>query len=186
MIIAQEKEKTNVAEYVLYMWQIEDVIRSHRFDINAIEEVVIGQFDVTVQVKLEMKKWYLDLISSMKEEGIEKTGHLKRVTHYVHELSTLHQKLLMVIQDPEYQDLHLHTKGNIDALIKKSKGSVTGDVEACLTGLYGLLVLKLKKSTIHEDTQQAMKTFINLLAYLSRKYQLEREGKLHLSNERNN
>jgi hypothetical protein len=186
MIIAREKERSNVAEYVLYMWQIEDVIRSHKFDINAIEQTVIAQFEVSVAVKLEMKEWYTELIAAMKAEGIEKTGHLKRVTHYVSELSALHHKLLMVLQDPTYMELHKHTRGNIDALIKKSKGSVKGEVEACLTGLYGLLVLKLKKEPIHEETNEAMKTFIQLLAYLSQQYQLEREGKLNLSGERNN
>ena len=38
MIIAQQKLKENIAEYVLYMYQIEDVVRAYHFDLEAIIE----------------------------------------------------------------------------------------------------------------------------------------------------
>lgn len=38
MIVAREKRKKNVAEYVLYMWQVEDTIRAFNFNINTLEE----------------------------------------------------------------------------------------------------------------------------------------------------
>ncbi|MDE7144362.1 MAG: DUF4924 family protein, partial [Muribaculaceae bacterium] len=34
MIIASEKRKNNIAEYLLYMWQIEDIIRANNLDID--------------------------------------------------------------------------------------------------------------------------------------------------------
>ena len=36
MIIASKKRKENIAEYILYMWQIEDMIRANDFDISKI------------------------------------------------------------------------------------------------------------------------------------------------------
>ena len=33
MIIASQKKKENIAEYLLYMWQIEDIIRAYGLDI---------------------------------------------------------------------------------------------------------------------------------------------------------
>ena len=35
MIIAKQKRRENIAEYVLYMWQLEDLIRAYNFDIDA-------------------------------------------------------------------------------------------------------------------------------------------------------
>ena len=35
MIIAQQKLKENIAEYILYMYQIEDVVRAYHFDLEA-------------------------------------------------------------------------------------------------------------------------------------------------------
>lgn len=38
MIIASQKRKENIAEYLLYMWQIEDIIRAYKLDIDTIDE----------------------------------------------------------------------------------------------------------------------------------------------------
>lgn len=36
MIIARQKRKENIAEYLLYMWQVEDLIRANKFDMDSI------------------------------------------------------------------------------------------------------------------------------------------------------
>ena len=41
MYIASAKRKENIAEYLLYMWQIEDIIRAYGLDIEKIKESVI-------------------------------------------------------------------------------------------------------------------------------------------------
>ncbi len=38
MIIASQKKKENIAEYLLYMWQIEDIIRAYGLDIDQIQK----------------------------------------------------------------------------------------------------------------------------------------------------
>ena len=65
MLIAQEKEKTNIAEYILYMWQIEDIIRSHDFDLIQITDSVISKFNADKEVQYDMKLWYQNLIEQM-------------------------------------------------------------------------------------------------------------------------
>ncbi len=44
MLIAREKRKTNIAEYILYMWEIEDLIRANGFDIDKIDRNIIRRF----------------------------------------------------------------------------------------------------------------------------------------------
>ena len=41
MYIASKKRKENIAEYLLYMWQIEDLIRAYGLDIDRIRQNVI-------------------------------------------------------------------------------------------------------------------------------------------------
>lgn len=41
MIIASQKKKENIAEYLLYMWQIEDIIRAYGLDIDQIQKHII-------------------------------------------------------------------------------------------------------------------------------------------------
>ena len=36
MIVAKQKRKENIAEYLLYMWQVEDLIRANQFDLSLI------------------------------------------------------------------------------------------------------------------------------------------------------
>ena len=45
MIVARQKRKENIAEYLLYMWQVEDLIRANRFDMDAIRKSVIAHYD---------------------------------------------------------------------------------------------------------------------------------------------
>ena len=44
MIIARRKRKENIAEYLLYMWQVEDLIRANQFDLDSIRRTVIAQY----------------------------------------------------------------------------------------------------------------------------------------------
>ena len=41
MLVAQKKQQENIAEYVLYLFQIEDIVRSLNFDIEQIMEAVV-------------------------------------------------------------------------------------------------------------------------------------------------
>lgn len=43
MITASAKKRENIAEYVLYMWQIEDLIRAYGLDIDKIKENIVDR-----------------------------------------------------------------------------------------------------------------------------------------------
>ena len=77
MIIASRKHKENIAEYLLYMWQIEDIIRANGLDIDRIKSSVIDKFELTDVQRKEMEEWYESLIDMMRREGVEKSGHLQ-------------------------------------------------------------------------------------------------------------
>ena len=186
MIIAREKKKNNIAEYVLYMWQIEDIIRGYNFDLEKIEEHVIHRFDTSLEIKAEMKDWYQDLIYQMKSQKIEKSGHLDFLNTYVAELNDLHQMLITAYQDQRYQKIYAETKENMDTLLKKNPGGYKSEVEVCLVGLYGLMTLKLKGAEVSEETVKAVQTFGKLIAYLAGKYKEKSQGKLQLPNQMNN
>lgn len=74
MIIASQKKKENIAEYLLYMWQIEDLIRVYKLDIDAIQKYIIDPYDISDEKKKEMRDWYESLIEMMRSEGVEKRG----------------------------------------------------------------------------------------------------------------
>ena len=43
MIIAQKKRKENIVEYMLYMWQVENLIRANNLDMDKIEQTIISK-----------------------------------------------------------------------------------------------------------------------------------------------
>ena len=76
MLIANQKKESNIAEYILYMWQIEALIRSCNLSIYELEDAVISHYGVSGKEQLEITKWYKTLIAEMKSQGIKQTGHL--------------------------------------------------------------------------------------------------------------
>ena len=67
MFTASQKRKENIAEYLLYMWQIEDLIRANDLDMDKIKENVIDRYtNLTENQRKEMTEWYESLIDMMR------------------------------------------------------------------------------------------------------------------------
>ncbi len=186
MLIAQEKEKTNVAEYILYMWQIEDIIRSNNFDLGQITELVISKFETDKETQYSIKFWYQNLIEQMMKEGISDKGHLSFTLKYIEELNNLHNSLLTTIQDSDYQAAYIATRDNINNFNIKSGGEAHNEIHTCLLALYGFLLLKLKGAEISDATKGAMNSFSKLLAVLVDRYNKLKTGKLEFPKEKSN
>jgi hypothetical protein len=175
MLIAQEKRKTNIAEYILYMWQVEDLIRAHNFSIDLIEANLISQYSQPPKVKNDIRDWFVDLMLMMYREGIRERGHLSFLNTLVSDMNDLHIRLINDTNESDYQETYRRATANIDEFRKKMPHTGFTDIQVCLNALYGLLLLRLKKQTISKETKVAMSTFSKLLALLSKIFlQVER------------
>lgn len=170
MIIAEQKRKENIAEYLLYMYQVEDMIRANKMDLDSIEQSLINKFEVAYEVKREMREWYKTLITMMKEEQKEVVGHLEILQNISEQLQEMHDQILKQGIDKAYAETFDRAKGNLEALRMRSNHNREGDVQVALNGLYGLLILKLKKTPLTEDTRKAFDTIKNFIAELSLRY----------------
>jgi hypothetical protein len=176
MIVASEKKKKNISEYVLYMWQLEALIRAFDFNIEAIEKDVFGVFSENEVLRQQYYSWYGDLIQMMEIENIKYEGHLQITKNIVLDLNTLHVSLLKSPEEVHYRDLYYQAAPNLYEFEKKIKDADTNEVEMMFLGLFGLLMMRIKKASISDETEMAMKTFSDLLALLTLKYH-EREEK---------
>jgi hypothetical protein len=175
MLIAQEKRKTNIAEYILYMWQVEDLIRAHQFNIDLIEENLISQYSQPAKIKNEVRDWYANLLLMMYREGIRERGHLSILKTLVAEMTDLHIRLLNNDEERQYQEIARKASDYIEEFRNKTLNPDAGDIETCLNALYGLLLLRLKKQSVSRETEVAMASFSRLLAILSQIFlQVER------------
>jgi hypothetical protein len=94
MIIARQKRKENIAEYLLYMWQVEDLIRANKFDMDSINRTVIAHYDQPEEVKKEIAQWYEELSEMMRSEGVMEKGHIQLNKNVIITLTDLHLRLL--------------------------------------------------------------------------------------------
>ena len=170
MIIAEQKRKENIAEYLLYMYQVEDMIRANKLDLESIEKTLISKFDVPYDVKRDMREWYKSLIAMMRDEQKEKAGHLNILENLADQLHEMHHQILDQGIDTSYRSAYDKAKVNIEALRMRSGHGKENDIQVALNGLYGLLILKLKKTPITDETLKAFDSIRELVAELSSRY----------------
>lgn len=167
MHTASAKRKENIAEYLLYMWQIEDIIRANNLDIDKIEENVISKYQFNDTQKKELREWYESLIDMMRREGIEKSGHLQLNKNIIIQLVELHEALL---KDPRFADYTAKFYQALPIIVElrsKAGNDKKGEIETCFNALYGMLMLRLQSKQISPDTQNAISTISRFIATLS-------------------
>lgn len=179
MIIASQKRKENIAEYILYMWQIEDLIRANDFDIEKIKANVIARFSgIDAEQQKLMVEWYESLIDMMRREGVMKSGHLQMNINVLSNMVSLHQKLLQTPKYPDYTAEFYRTLPIIVELRSKSGENKAGEIETCFNALYGLLMMRLQHKEITAETASAMKQITRFVALLAHYYKLDESDKL--------
>lgn len=184
MITAQQRKKENYAEYIIYMWQVEDLIRAHKCDMNKIRESIIPQYkNLDPDLQLEVVDWWDNLVTMMKLEKKEERGHLQMLVNSVNELNTLHHRLLSAPNQFSYQMKYQSVVPFVKELEMKMEPKPNNDIDLMLTAIYGTFILKIKGKTISEETQQAMKAFGQFLASLSKLYNEDLKGKLEWDEE---
>jgi hypothetical protein len=177
MLIANSKLRENIAEYILYMWQVEGIVRSLNFNIDSIFDVVITKMTSNEDAQLDVKDWYLELIKEMADSEILEKGHLRRVHEVMDEVFFLHNTLLTSLKDEKYKVIFTDAYSFV-AELKTKSGDELNDVEICFTGLYGKLLLKMQNKKISKETEMAFTAFSRVLAYLSVKYKEFKKGDL--------
>ena len=171
MIIAQKKRKENIAEYLLYMFQVEDLIRALNLNVSEIESTIISQYNQPYDIKRDILEWYKSLIIMMKDNHVERKGHVPMLTSLIERVNEFHLSLLNNSTEIEYVSAFNKAKPAIEELKQKSGNKNISDIELSLNGLYGLLMLKIQEKTINPETETAFGFISEYLALLSREFQ---------------
>ncbi|MDR1130402.1 MAG: DUF4924 family protein [Prevotellaceae bacterium] len=167
MLIAKNKRKENIAEYVLYMWQIEDLLRALNFDRDLIYKTLVEPVNVSEEKKQEILYWYLGIIDLLKEEKKETAGHNYHSLHVIRELNDLHLTLLE--KDSKYSALFEAAREDI-RLFREKSAREAPDIETAFDALYAKLLLKMKHEQISDETSAAFDRITSVIAYLSAKF----------------
>ena len=174
MLISRQLRKENIAEYVLYMWQVEDIIRAYGWDLGRLRRECIARFDLTDEQRDEMTDWYGDLIRMMREEGKTQGGHIQILQIVIQQMAELHAELMQSVKFPFYSAEYYKVLPFIVEL--RSKGSKeVGEIETCLNALYGVMLLRLQQKEVSSSTEAAVKEITTFLGMLSDYYKKDKE-----------
>ncbi len=174
MIIAHKLRKENIAEYLLYMWQVEDIIRAYGCSLARIKNEYIARFQIEdLDTYEEMVDWYGNLIRMMNQEGKREKGHLTINEILVQDLNDLSAQLLASPKFPFYNAEYYKVLPFIVELRNKGDKDVT-EIETCLNALYGVMLLRLQQKEVSMQTQTAVSEITTFLGMLSDYYKTDK------------
>ena len=180
--IAENKRNENIVEYILMMWQCEDLVRAFEFDPLKLDEYISLQFgDESPKIKEETREWYLALLRQMKNEKLVKSGHTSELRELLTELIFLHNTLINITKNSRYIDLYNLTLPHLEEFKSKMDNPNKHPIEAYLQALYGMLLLKLQKKEISPATKESMNTFVQIMAFIAKEYKEMKTGLLDYS-----
>lgn len=180
MFISQQLKEKNIAEYLLYMWQIEDLIRANQCDIEQIKSKVIMPSQLSDENKLKEIQWFDELIQMMHREGVMEKGHLQINKNVITWLTDLHLRLLKSPKFPYYEAAYYKVLPYIVELRARGANKEEPELETCFDALYGMLMLRLQQKEISPETIKAKEAITTMLAMLSDYYYQDKAGTLEL------
>jgi len=179
MFIADNLRKNNIAEYILYMWQIEDTIRAFGCSLPRLRDEYVSRFDYTEEQKSEELDWLGNLLRMMNSEGCRERGHLQINKATLQLLSELHLQLIGSSKYPFYSSQYYRVLPFIVELRnKKGAPKDESEVETCLNLLYGTLLLRLQHKEVTPQTETAVKQVSTLVGMLADYYKKDKEQPL--------
>lgn len=144
-----KNKKENIAEYILYLWQLEDYLR-------AFPEMAEGNEELS------------DILRMMHADDVMDGGHIQLAQIALKELEELSDDILS--QEATYRAAMIRVTPSLNLLKARTDRPAMSNVEACLVLLYQIMMLRLQHREISAETQEVQQQATGLLQYLSKTY----------------
>ena len=148
-------KKDNIAEYILWLWQMEDYLRAFPQQADATQDLH-------------------DINEMMHREGVTDSGHIQLAQNALSELEALHRSLLD--EDALYRAAIIRLTPQLNLLKAKTDRPTMSDIEACLVLLYQIMLLRLQKKEITPETASVQQQATQVLTFLSKTYLNDRQA----------
>lgn len=144
-----KNKKENIAEYILYLWQLEDYLR-------AFPEMAEGNEELS------------DILRMMHADDVMDGGHIQLAQIALKELEELSDDILS--QEATYRAAMIRVTPSLNLLKARTDRPAMSNVEACLVLLYQIMMLRLQHREISAETQEVQQQATGILQYLSKTY----------------
>ena len=183
MLVSRELRKKNIAEYLLYMWQVEDLLRANELSLDKVKRNIVEPYALPDEESGELLQWYADLIDMMHQEGVKEKGHLQINKNIIINMCDLHLRLLKSSKVPFYSAAYYKALPFIVEFRTKSEGREKNELENCFDALYMVWMMKLQRREINEETLKATAEISKFISMLSLYFKEDEEGKLDIESE---
>lgn len=144
-----KNKKENIAEYILYLWQLEDYLR-------AFPEAAEGNEELS------------DILRMMHADDVMDGGHIQLAQIALKELELLSDDIMT--QEATYRAAIIRITPALNMLKARTDRPTMTNIEACLVLLYQIMLLRLQKREISAETQEVQQQATGILQYLSKTY----------------
>ena len=181
MYIAQKKRKENIAEYILYLWQLEDLLRALQFSPEAIFSTLIApRKDIAEEQKHIFLLWYLDLANLLQQEGKEEKGHLEHTLHLIQDLHDLHLQLMKLPVGEHYRRTFARLEPELPRLRAVIGNPGMSDTELCFRALYAAMLYRIKGEGNKSAVSDTLEFISPVIAELADLYGKVERGEIDL------
>lgn len=181
MDIAQAKRKENIAEYILYLWQLEDLLRAMQFSPEAIYSQLVAPRQIDEGVKHEYLIWYMDIVNLLRKEGKEESGHLEHTLHLIGDMHNLHLQLMQHPVGEHYRKTFAALAPQLPTLRTLVKKDDVCDTELCFRALYAVMLYRIKgEQKRAEAIKDTMELVSPVIAELAAMYGKVERGEIDL------
>lgn len=181
MDIAKAKRRENIAEYILYLWQLEDLLRALQFSPEAIySQLIEPRRDIPADQKHVFLLWYLDLANLLRQEGKEEKGHLEHTLHLIADLHDLHLRLMQLPAGEHYRRTYARLEPHLPQLRRIVGNPGMNDTELCFRALYAVMLYRIKGQGSNAAVGDTIEYISPAVAELAELYRQVETGEIDL------
>ncbi|MEG0807745.1 MAG: DUF4924 family protein [Alistipes sp.] len=181
MDIAQAKRRENIAEYILYLWQLEDLLRALQFSPEAVfSQLIAPRKDLNEEQKSVFLLWYMDLANLLRQEGKEEQGHLEHTLHLIADLHNLHLQLMNLPVGAHYRKSFAHLEPQLAHLRMLLEKPGISDTELCFRALYAAMLYNIKGQGDKSAVTDTLEFISPVIAELAAIYHQVERGEIDL------
>ena len=183
MDIAQAKRKENIAEYILYLWQLEDLLRALQFSPEAIYSQLIAPRNIPEEQRHLYLLWYMDIVNLLHEEGKDEKGHLDHTLHLIADLHDLHLRLMQLPAGERYRAARARLEPHLPSLKLVLADGDMSDTELCFRALYAAMLYRIKGQGDRSAVSDTVEYISPVIAELAAMYGRVERGEIDLYKE---
>lgn len=181
MDIAQAKRHENIAEYILYLWQIEDLLRALQFSPEAVYSTLIApRKDIPENQKHVFLLWYMDIANLLQQEGKAEKGHMEHTLHLINDLNDLHLQLMKLPIGAHYRELYAKLEPELPRLRAVLGNPGISDMELCFRALYAAMLYRIKGEGDKQAVTDTLEFISPVIAELASMYRKVEHGEVDL------